>query len=92
VGLEVDEYSEKRDWLKSDHYSSLTRLFNSRGTHSQWPATFDQTTSNHDLDREVDFDAHLASRVHFVPDVEKVGMFSKKREPWYQPDKEDLPK
>jgi len=59
---------------------------------AKWPATFENTSSSPELDREIEYATFLASRVMASLVSKREGLFPQKREPWYQPRDEDVPK
>jgi hypothetical protein len=59
---------------------------------AKWAASHDEKLSNHELDKEIDYSIHLADSVLSKLLARKNILFPRKREPWYQPDDEDIPK
>lgn len=58
---------------------------------ARWAARSDAALSEVDLDQEIDYAAHLASRVLSKLVLSKPELFPSKKEPWYRPNHEDVP-
>jgi len=54
------------------------------------PANFDEKFSESGLDKEIDYAAHLASRVLSVLTHRHEAIFPSKKVPWYQANDEDV--
>jgi hypothetical protein len=59
---------------------------------AKWPAHFDEKLGASDLDREIEFSAHLANRVLSKLMSSRPVSFPSKKEPWYQANDENVPK
>jgi hypothetical protein len=59
---------------------------------ARWPAQFDTQLSETDLAKEIEFAEHLARRVLMTLITKDEAIFSRKKEPWYQANDEDVPK
>ena len=92
MGLEVGGYNDRPDWPKLGPSLLIATSVILAIRTAKWPAVFDKSTSHPELDREIDFAAHLASRVLSALMSKREGIFPQRREPWYQPSDEDAPK
>jgi hypothetical protein len=59
---------------------------------AKWFATFDKTTANPELDKEIEYATFLASRVMSSLVSRRDGLFPQRKEPRYQACDEDVPK
>jgi hypothetical protein len=59
---------------------------------AKWPSRFNEHTSDVELQREIDYAAHLAGRVLSTLETRKPDFFPQKKRAWYKPDEEDVPK
>ena len=92
MGSEVGGYDERPDWPKLGPSLLISTCLILAIRTAKWPARFDEKLSNHELDAEIDYAAHLASRVLSRLISREEGIFPQKRVPWYQPNDEDVPK
>lgn len=92
MGLEVGGHHQEPDWPKLGPSLLIATCVILAIRTAKWPATFDQSNSEMDLDREIDFAAHLAGRVLSALVAKRPGLFPSKCVPWYQPSGEDAPK
>jgi len=92
MGLEVGGYNERPDWPKLGPSLLIATSVILAIRTAKWPTVFDKSTAHSELDREIDFAANLAKSVlaHLMSKSEVI--FPQKREPWYQPSDEDVPK
>jgi hypothetical protein len=58
---------------------------------AKWSATTDARTSNSELDKEIDFAAHLARRVLSAVIKLSPSIFPNRKQPWYKATSEDQP-
>jgi hypothetical protein len=63
VGLEVGGYNTVPDWPKMGPSLLIATSLILAIRTAKWPATFDKSTANPELDREIEYAAYLASRV-----------------------------
>jgi hypothetical protein len=89
---EVGGYNESPDWPKLGPSMLIGTCLILAIRTAKWPAKFDPNLSNHDLQQEIDYAAHLAGRVLSSLMSKREGMFPQKRTPWYQPLDGDVPK
>jgi len=92
VGLEVGGHNERPDLPKLGPSLLISTCLILAIRTAKWAANHDEKLSNHDLDKEIDYSIHLAGTVLSKLLARKDAMFPQKREPWYQPDDEDIPK
>lgn len=92
MGLEVGGCNAVPDWPKMGPSLLIATSLILAIRTAKWPATFDKSTANPELDREIEYAAYLASRVMSSLMNRREGIFPQKREPWYQPNGEDMPK
>jgi len=85
-------HTSKPDWSKLGPSLLIAACLILAIRTAEWPAQFDEKLSNHDLDAEIDYAAHLAIRVLSKLISREEGIFPQKRVPWYQPSDEDVPK
>jgi len=88
VGLEVGGYNDRPDWPKLGPSLLISSCLILAIRTAKWPAGHDSRLSNTDLDYSV----HLADAVLSKLLAHKSALFPQKREPWFQPDEEDIPK
>ena len=92
MGLDVGGFTDRPDWPKlGPSLLIATSLIVAIRT-AKWPAISDSTTSGSDLDKEIDFAAHVAGRVLARLMRANDVIFPQRKEPWYQPDGADQPK
>jgi hypothetical protein len=89
---EIGGYNVSTDWPKLGPSLLISTCLILAIRTARWPATFDKMTANHELEEEIQYASFLASRVLSSLVSRRDGMFPKKREPWYQPRDEDVPK
>jgi hypothetical protein len=92
MGLDVGGYSDRPDWPKMGPSLLIATCLIVAIRTAKWGAIADKTTSGSDLDKEIDFAAHVAGRVLARLMRANEVIFPQKKEPWYQPDDEDHPK
>ena len=63
MGLEIGGYNDRPDWPKMGPSLLIATCVILAIRTAKWPAVFDKSTSHPELDREIDFAAHLASGV-----------------------------
>jgi len=92
MGLEVGGYTDRPDWPKLGPSLLIATCLILAIRTAKWTARQDEKLSNHDLDREIDQSIHLAATVLSKLLTRKEALFPQKREPWHQPNSEDVPK
>lgn len=89
---EVGGYNVSTDWPKLGPSLLISTCLILAIRTAKWSATFENTSSNPELDREIEYATFLASRVMASLVSKREGLFPQRREPWYQPRDEDVPK
>jgi hypothetical protein len=92
MALEVGGYEQRPDWPKMGPSLLIATAVILAIRTAKWPAVFDKSTSHPELDREIDFAAHLARSVLSRLMAKESAVFPQRREPWYQPSDEDVAK
>jgi hypothetical protein len=92
MGLDVGGYTDRPDWPKLGPSLLIATCLVAAIRTAKWAASADKTTSGRELDQEIDFAAHVAGRALARLMRSNDVMFPQKKEPWYQPDREDQPK
>ena len=92
MGREIGGYNEHPDWPKLGPSLLIASALILAIRTAKWPAGHDTRLSNTDLQKEIDYSVHLADAVLSKLLARKNALFPQKREPWYQPDEEDIPK
>jgi hypothetical protein len=59
---------------------------------AKWPSLWHETTSNRELDTEIEYAAHLAGRVLSALSTKNPAIFPSVKIHWYKPNDEDVPK
>ncbi len=89
---EIGGYNVTTDWPKLGPSLLIATALVLAIRTAKWPATFDKTTANPELDREIEYATFLASRVMSSLVSRREGLFPQKKTPWYQPSDEEVPK
>ena len=92
MGLEVGGYEQRPDWPKLGPSLLIATCVILAIRTAKWPAVFDKSTSQPELDREIEYAANLAKSVLSRLMSRAETIFPQRREPWYQPGDEDVPK
>ena len=92
MGLDVGGYHDRPDWPKMGPSLLIATCLILAIRTAKWTARSDAALSEVDLDQEIDYSAHLASRVLSKLVSKHPGMFPALKEPWYQANDEDVPK
>jgi hypothetical protein len=92
LGLEVGGYTDRPDWPKLGPSLLIASSLILAIRTAKWTASYNEKFSNPELDREIDYSIHLADRILSTLLAKKGALFPKKREPWHQPNDEDIPK
>jgi hypothetical protein len=89
---EVGGYNVSTDWPKLGPSLLISTCLILAVRTAKWSATFENTSSNPELDSEIEYATFLASRVMASLLSKREGLFPQRREPWYQPRDEHVPK
>ena len=92
MGLEVGGYNNEPDWPKMGPFMLIATCLILAVRTAKWPAQWNETASNTNLDSEIEYAHRLASRVFSTLIAKHSALFPSKQKPWYQPDGEDCPK
>jgi hypothetical protein len=92
VGLEVGGYTEHPDWPKLGPSLLIATCLILAIRTAKRPPLSNKNTADPELDLEIDYASHLARRVLSVLLSKSESIFPQKREAWYQPSGEDVPK
>lgn len=92
VGLEVGGYSERPDWPKLGPSLLITTCLILAIRTAKRPPLSDKTTADPELDREIDYAIHMARHALSALLSKSESIFPQKRDAWYQPSGEDVPK
>jgi hypothetical protein len=92
VGLDVGGYNDRPDGPKLGPSLLIASALILAILTAKWPASHDERLGNHNLNKEIDFAIGLADSVLSRLMSKKEIIFPQRREPWYQPDDEDVPK
>jgi len=92
MGLEVGGFQDRPDWPKMGPSLLIASSLILAIRTARWPAQFDEKVSACDLEREIDYAAHLARRVLSRLIATHPTIFPSRNEPWYQANDEDVPK
>jgi len=89
---EIGGYNVTTDWPKMGPSLLIATALILAIRTAKWPATFNHLTASPELNDEIEYAAYLASRVMSSLIARREGLFPQKREPWYQPTDEDVPR
>lgn len=90
---EIGGFIQSPDWPKMGPAMLIASCLILAVRTAKWPPRASgETTSDRDLDVEVDNAIHLAGRVFGVLVGRHETLFPHTRKPWFQPDEEDIPK
>ncbi len=92
MGLEVGGYNDRPDWPRLGPSLLISSCLIVAILTAKWAASHDEKLSNHDLNKEIDYSIALASSVLSKLLTSREAIFPQKKEPWYQPNDEDIPK
>lgn len=92
MGLEVGGYENHPDWPKMGPSLLIATCLILAIRTAKWPAKFAGTESSRELEREIDYAAHLAGRVLSVLVNKKAGIFPTSKRAWFVANDEDTPK
>src|SRR5438270_8940920 len=91
AAMEVGGYETVTDWPKMGPSLLIATCLIVAIRTARWSATHDSTTSNIDLDREIEYAARVARSVFGTLVKACPSIFPQARRPWYQPTAEDYP-
>jgi len=89
---EIGGYRTEIDWPKVGPSLLIGTCLILAIRTAKWPANFDERLSEHALETEIAYAAHLANRVLGALISKKENLFPTRKVPWYQPSDEDVPK
>ena len=92
MGLEVGGYTDHPDWPKLGPSVLIATCLILAIRTAKRPPLPEKSTTDPELDREIDYSVHLARRVLSALLSKSESIFPQKREAWYQPSGEDVPK
>lgn len=92
VGLDIGGFEDQPNWPKMGPSLLIATCLILAIRTAKWPSHFDEKLSASDLDREIDYAAHLEGSVLRVLVSRHPCNFPSVRTPWYQPSDEDVPK
>jgi hypothetical protein len=92
MGLEVGGYTDTPDWPKMGPSLLIATCLILAIRTAKWSSHFNEHTSDMELQREIDYAAHLAGRVLSTLETCKPSFLPQKKQAWYKPDDEDVPK
>jgi hypothetical protein len=93
AGLDIGGYEQRPDWPKMGPALLIASCHILAIRTAKWsvrPA--DGTTADRDLDVEIGYAIHLAGRVFSALVSRHQSIFPQKREPWFVPNGQDVPK
>ena len=90
--VNIGGYESVPDWPKMGPSLLIATCLIVAIRTARWSATHDSTTSNIDLDREIEHAARVAQRVFVTLIKEYPSIFPQSKSAWYQPTDEDQPK
>lgn len=90
MGLDIGGFHDRPDWPKMGPSLLIATCLILAIRTAKWPASKDPHFSNRELDEEIEFAAVTARRVmvHLISACETI--FPRRKEPWYQPNDEDV--
>jgi hypothetical protein len=91
MGLEVGGYHDRPDWPKMGPSLLIATCLILAIRTAKCPPHFDTSLSEIDLDREIDYAAHLANRVLSSLSQRSPEIFPSRKEPWYRVNDDDVP-
>jgi len=92
MGLDIGGYEDQPNWPKMGPSLLIATCLILAIRTAKWPSNFDGKVSAPDLDREIDYAAHLAGSVLRSRVSRHPNLFPSVRKPWYQPSGTDEPK
>ena len=89
--MEIGGYKEVSDWPKMGPSLLVATCLIVAIRTAKWSATIDAKNSNSELDKEIDFAAHVAQRVLSAVMKLSPSIFPSRKQPWYRATSEDHP-
>ena len=91
MGVEIGGYTDGPDLPKMGPSLLIATALIMAIRTARWPVKDDRLLSNPALDEEIHYAAALAGRIlsHLVNTREEI--FPQRKQPWYQPNNEDVP-
>ncbi|HEY2471059.1 MAG TPA: hypothetical protein VGI45_24905 [Terracidiphilus sp.] len=90
MGLEVGGYHDRPDWPKMGPSMLIATSLIVAIRTAKWAPRRDSLLSDQDLNVEIDFAAYVADRVLSRLMTKCEAIFPQRKEPWYQPNEEDV--
>jgi hypothetical protein len=93
MGLDIGGYEQRPDWPKMGPSLLIAACLILAVRTTKWtPRSSGGTTSDRDLEVEIENAIHLAGRVLSELVSRHETIFRRKKEPWFMPNDEDAPK
>ncbi len=92
MGLDVGGYEDHTDWPKMGPSLLIASVLILAIRTAKWKATFHEHTAEVELEREIDYAVHLASRVFSTLITRRPSMFPSVKKSWCVPNEDDVPK
>lgn len=92
MGLHVGGLNERPDWPKMGPSLLIASCLIVAIRTAKWPPRTDPLLCEQDMQDEIDFAIRTAYRVFSKLITKYEVIFPQKKEPWYQPDEEDVQK
>jgi len=89
--MEIGGYKEVSDWPKMGPSLLVATCLIVAIRTAKWSATIDAKNSNSELDKEIDFAAHVAQRVLSAVMKLSPSIFPSRKQPWYRATSDDHP-
>jgi len=92
MGLEVGGYNDCPDWPKMGPSLLIATCLILAIRTAKWQARNDDHLSSPDFDGEIEFAARMARRVMVQLIRTDETIFPRRKQPWYQPNEDDVPR
>jgi hypothetical protein len=89
--MEVGGHNDVPDWPKMGPSLLIATALIVAIRTAKWSTAIDARNSNSELDKEIDFAAHLARRVLSAVTKLSPSIFPSRKQPWYKATSEDHP-
>ena len=89
--MEIGGYNDVPDWPKMGPSLLIATALIVAVRTAKWSATIDARNSNSELEKEIDYAAHVASRVLSTLMKLSPSIFPSRKQPWYRATSEDHP-
>jgi len=90
MGLDVGGYHDRPDWPKMGPSLLIATCLILAIRTAKWTPRSDGSLSDRDLEKEIDFAAHMANRVLAKLMVKCQVIFPQRKEAWYKANEEDV--